>query len=88
MNILGIELVKTCSACPEQYNAYLDGLQVGYLRLRHGIFSVDFPYHAGYNIFYANPKGDGIFYEDEREYYLTKACQAILNELEELEDDY
>lgn len=35
-------LVKTCSACPEQYDV-LDGYgdKVGYIRLRHGYFRVD-----------------------------------------------
>ena len=37
-----IELVKTCGACPEQYDAYFEGYQVGYLRLRHGTFRVDY----------------------------------------------
>lgn len=31
----GIHLVKTCEACPEQYDAYLGEKRVGYLRLRH-----------------------------------------------------
>lgn len=35
-----IELRQTCAACPEQYDAYLNGELVGYLRLRHGHFRV------------------------------------------------
>ena len=31
-----IKLVKTCSACPEQYDAFYEDHQVGYLRVRHG----------------------------------------------------
>lgn len=68
-------LRQTCGACPEQYDAYLDGVNVGYLRLRHGNFTVE----AGGELLYqAEPKGDGIFDEDERDYYLRFAVDAIL----------
>jgi hypothetical protein len=33
-----IVLKRTCSACPEQYDAFFNGALVGYLRLRHGYF--------------------------------------------------
>ena len=33
----------TCFACPEQYDVFLDGEQVGYLRLKHGVFRCDYP---------------------------------------------
>lgn len=74
-------LVCTCGACPEQYDAFLDGKQVGYFRLRHGKFYVDSPDVGGYTVYKAYPKGDGIFYEEEREYYLTEACNALRNYL-------
>lgn len=70
-------LKKTSSYCPEQYDAYLNGQQVGYLRLRHGRFTVEFPKCGGEFIYSAAPKGDGIFEDDEREHYLTEACFAI-----------
>lgn len=71
-----IELRQTCWACPEQYDAYLDGVQVGYLRLRHGSFSV---WSADQQVEYmrAHPRGDGSFEDDEREHYLTQAKLAI-----------
>lgn len=73
-----IELRKTCSACPEQYDAYDEnGTQVGYLRLRHGMFRVDCPDVGGETVFRASPNGDGIFEEAEREFYLTEAKTAI-----------
>jgi hypothetical protein len=74
---LGIVLVKTCSACPEQYDAMMGDRQVGYLRLRGGQFRVDFPECGGETIFRASPKGDGIFEDDEREFYLDAAIRAI-----------
>lgn len=73
----GIKLVLTCGACPEQYDAFLDNRQVGYLRLRHGYFRVDFPDCGGETIFEAMPEGDGAFGIEEREGYLRKAVDAI-----------
>ncbi len=79
-NIFGIDLVQTCGACPEQYDCYIGPVQVGYLRLRHGYFYADYPDCGGKTVYEACPKGDGIFEKDEREYYLTKACEAIWQE--------
>jgi hypothetical protein len=76
-----IRLDLTCLACPEQYDAYLDGEQVGYLRLRHGEFRVDFPDVGGETIYEAQPGGDGCFLEDEREFYLDEARKAIKRRL-------
>lgn len=75
-----IVLDKTCGACPEQYNALLDGQIVGYLRLRHGHFTVDC---RGEEVYSACPKGDGIFDHDERDAYLRKAVKAIVKKLRE-----
>ena len=78
-----IELVQTCSACPEQYDAFVDGKQVGYLRLRWGYFRVDVPDCGGETIFEAHPRGDGEFWdEEEREQFLLKAKAAIRAHLE------
>ena len=76
-----ITLVQTCGACPEQYNAFIGDEQVGYLRLRHGYFRVDYPDCGGETIYSAEPKGDGCFECDERKYYLEEAKKAILNKL-------
>lgn len=74
----GIGLVMTCGACPEQYDAFNGkGEMVGYLRLRHGYFRVDFPNCGGETIYDAHTKGDGLFEDDEREEHLKKACEAI-----------
>lgn len=79
-NILGIKLIQTCGVCPEQYDAFIGPVQVGYLRLRHRFFYVDYPDYGGKTIYTANPKGDGVFTYEEREHYLTKACEAIWDE--------
>lgn len=78
-----IELKQTCGACPEQYDAYLGDEKVGYLRLRHGYFSVEVPY-GGEIIYSANTKGDGLFEEEERAFHLEMAKKAIKMKL--LED--
>jgi len=76
-----ITLDQTCGACPEQYNAFLDGEQVGYLRLRHGTFTVDFPDCGGETILVRFPEGDGFFRDYERDLYLDAAKSAILNHI-------
>lgn len=80
LTINDIRLVQTCGACPEQYDAFIGDRQVGYLRLRHGFFRVDYPEHGGKVIYQAHPMGDGIFESEEREFYLEAAKQAILRE--------
>ncbi len=73
-----IRLVKTCDACPEQYDAFDGDRLVGYLRLRHGYFNVRCPDHNGEVVYEATPEGDGIFECDERDYHLRFAVNAIL----------
>jgi hypothetical protein len=77
----GFKLVWTCSACPEQYDVFQGEKQVGYLRLRHGCFTVDYPTCMEETIFQDYPKGDGMFETDERFNFLTKALRAIQNRL-------
>lgn len=72
-----ITLTQTCSACPEQYDAYKDGQVVGYLRLRHGYFFVQCPWVGGECVYQTETKGDGIFESEEREVHLKAAIEAI-----------
>jgi hypothetical protein len=58
--INGVELKRTCHACPEQYDACMNGKAVGYLRLRHGHFTVSCPKAQGEMVHEATPKGDGL----------------------------
>ena len=83
-----IELVQTCGACPEQYDAIYNGKIVGYLRLRHGSFRVDVPDCGGETVYTASPKGDGAFYGDERDKYLHKAKKAIAKHIRNDSDGY
>lgn len=74
----GVELRLTCGACPEQYEAYQEGQQIGYLRLRHGYFSVDYPDCGGDEVYTARPEGDGVFSGGgEREYHLRRAVAEL-----------
>ncbi|MGE3921087.1 MAG: hypothetical protein AB7F64_09205 [Gammaproteobacteria bacterium] len=73
----GYLLFRTCIACPEQYDVTYYDSQVAYLRLRHGNFTVSCPDVGGDLIYKASPKGDGIFDDSEREFYLRRALTAI-----------
>ena len=73
------ELVQTCGACPEQYDVFLDGQEVGYLRLRHGTFRAEYPTCGGTEVYRANPEGDGVFEYHERNHYLNQAIRAIVS---------
>lgn len=72
-----IRLEQTCSACPEQYDAYYGGRVVGCLQLRWGRFRVDYGVDTVYSV---NIEAGllGIF-EDEaqRQRFLRKAQRII-----------
>jgi hypothetical protein len=73
----GCRVVLTCSACPEQYDVYQNDVQIGYLRLRHGYFRADYPDCGSRTVYEAEPAGDGMFEEHERERYLAEAVAAL-----------
>ena len=73
-----IELVQTCGACPEQYDAFYKGEEVGYLRLRHGHFRAEY---KGKTVYSVDTIGDGIFEWEERKKHLKKARKAIYKEV-------
>jgi hypothetical protein len=76
----GLE-IKGGGACPEQYDVFKDGQQVAYYRLRHGEFTVDYPNVSGEEIMAEYPNGDGIFDDNERLVYLSKAMRQVLLKL-------
>lgn len=81
MNANDLTLVKTCGACPEQYDVFRGEELVGYLRLRHGHFRADCPY--GNTVYETSAmSGDGEFCDDEREFFLSEAKKAIAATLE------
>lgn len=77
--ISGYRLICTCQACPEQYDVFDDetGVQVGYLRLRHGHFRADLRYCGGDCVYSADTIGDGVFDDKERMPQLKQAVKAI-----------
>lgn len=78
----GFRLVQTCWACPEQYDVFKNDKQVGYLRLRHGSFTVEVPDCGGKLVLEADTRGDGAFDSDEeRKMFLVAAIKAIQKEL-------
>lgn len=76
--MIKIKLIRTSYACPEQYDAIYEDECIGYLRLRHGTFSVYCPDYDGMLVYFAHPKGDGIFAdEQERHHHLSFAISHI-----------
>ena len=73
-----IRLVQTCGACPEQYDAFIGDELVGYLRLRHGYFTVQYQSPSGELVYSAEPQGDGSFEDREREGYLSIAKMKLV----------
>ncbi len=79
-NIKDIELKLTCEACPEAYEAFMNGKQIGYLKLRYGNFTVEYPREGGKVIYRGYPQGDGEFEENERELHLNIAKRKLIEE--------
>jgi hypothetical protein len=79
---MNIELVRTCYACPEQYDVLLNEEKIGYLRLKHGVFRAVYPDVDG-DVVYEDHgvAGDGMFYdEEERQHYLINAVAHLVKE--------
>ena len=84
----GLLFQLTCTACPEQYEVYYYGRQVGYLRLRGGFFSIEYPDCGGKLLFSTEAgqgrtglQGLGGFIPSERGKYLKLAARLIIKEL-------
>jgi len=83
------EFIGTCVACPEQYDVYLEGRQVGYVRLRWASLSCVYPDVGGENIYnfswYGDSSNDGYKGEfandDERKYHLELIAKALYNRI-------
>lgn len=84
MNIKGLSFIKTCSACPEQYDVEYDGKQVGYIRLRYGGLTVEYP-DVGGEIIYEASIGDGwtgeFESEEQRQYHINNIADIILEKI-------
>ena len=81
--INNFEFKRTCVACPEQYDVFDEyGVQVAYIRLRHGCLRVDAPDCGGDTIYTHEFRDNllGCFDNDnQRMRYLTKIAKLLLN---------
>lgn len=82
MTIKGLKFLLTCYMCPEQYDVLDEnGCIVGYVRLRHGYLSCDFPHCGGFTIYGADIGGEytGRFENvTQRMYHLNVIADRIL----------
>jgi hypothetical protein len=82
MIIKDLNFKKTCDACPEQYDVFKDGKQVGYVRLRWGNLTVESPDCGGelvYEHYFENDSFKGCFDStEERQKYLELIADCIL----------
>lgn len=85
MKIKELLFCKTCDACPEQYDVYNDcGEIVGYVRLRWGNLTCEYP-DVGGELIYEASIGDeltGRFENDEQKiYHLSAIADKILEKI-------
>lgn len=75
--MIEVKLHQTCSACPEQYNMYIEDETdpIGYFRIRHGYLMVEY---LGRVVFESDIRGDGGFDSEERDFFLKAGIQAVL----------
>ena len=85
MIIKGLNFIKTCSACPEQYDVKDEqGNIVGYVRLRYGELICKYPDVSGEVIYlkYFNYDWMGCFESDEQcKNYLSIIADKILEKI-------
>jgi hypothetical protein len=83
MIIKGLNFVCTCYGCPEQYDVFdSSGNQVGYVRLRWGGLTCEYP-DCGEELIYEADIGDGwtgsFENEEQRSFHLCAIADEILN---------
>jgi hypothetical protein len=87
-----LTVIRSSYACPEAYSVYYENNQIGYLRLRHGIFRVDYyplQLHkigvedSRETIYEACAMADGIFDDYERNVTVTMALGLLRMKLDE-----
>lgn len=74
-------LNRTSNALPEQYDAFDSRWNlIGYLRIRHGLFTVEAPDIGGTMVYKAmTSSSSGCFNDDERHAFLDRAKMALSN---------
>jgi hypothetical protein len=83
MNLKTINFINTCIACPEQYDVYIEGNCIAYIRLRFGQLICTMPF--GRKTIFEHSFEDsykGEFTNDkERKYYLALISSKIMENL-------
>lgn len=87
-----MNLIQTCSACPEQYDlkSVLDMSMLAYFRLRFGYFRVDFGDCGGETIygFHLDDTWAGAFdSEEQRIEQLSKGIEKVIEKLRENKEE-
>jgi len=91
--MIEIKLRQTCSACPEQYWAYIGARVIGYIRLRFGHLTCEYlpngnPQLTDDDVMVLEHFWDGDEYkgrfdnEEERQEWLNKCKEALLKQIE------
>jgi hypothetical protein len=89
VKIKGLNFVQTCFAFPEQYDVFNnEGAIVGYIRLRWGGLTCEYP-DCGGELIYSTSVGDGLSgcfeSEEQRVTHLTNIAEAIINHISKLQ---
>ena len=94
MRIKGLDFKCTCSACPEQYDVFDNNENiVGYVRLRWGGLTCEYPDVGGECIYNVSIGGDGwtgcFDSKEQRMHHLNNIADKILERIEkgDVEDD-
>jgi hypothetical protein len=74
---LGVTVTLTCRSVPEQYEITRDGIPAGYVRVRWGGMSVDYPEAGDEELYDGSVEGFGGFTDHEREAKLLLALGLI-----------
>ena len=74
---LGLTVMLTCRVVPEQYEVTRNGVPSGYIRVRWGGMSVDYPDAGGEDLYEGSVDGFGGFSDHERESRLLLALGLI-----------
>lgn len=75
-----LDFKMTCFACPEQYDIFKNNKQVGYVRLRWGHLTCEYPdvnNKLVYNHNFDDPMKGCFSTDEEREEYLTYCAESI-----------
>lgn len=80
----GIDLRRTSSRCPEQYEAIFKGKCVGYVSFEGGALNVTRQHSSNYAEVWISvePKGYDEFEAEERDLFLSLACMRLLKNVE------